>query len=158
VFHITLDDGKSGVEVLGTAFNVRQNAEETAVTVRNGKVRFYADQQSKGVLLTAGKKAVFYKTKRQIVTENVLTFNELSWQSGGLEFISAPMRQVVRDLETYYGVQITLTNTDLQDCTYTAPLTNQPLEKVLESLSLTYQMQVKQTAPKAYQLAGGTCQ
>jgi hypothetical protein len=64
----------------------------------------------------------------------------------------------VRDLETYYGVQITLTNTDLQDCTYTAPLTNQPLEKVLESLSLTYQMQVKQTAPKAYQLAGGTCQ
>jgi ferric-dicitrate binding protein FerR (iron transport regulator) len=158
VFHITLEDGKSGVEVLGTAFNIRQGPQETAVTVRNGKVRFYPDDNSKSVVLTAGKKAVLNKIKRQIVTENVLTFNELSWQTGGLEFIRTPMRKVISDLETYYGVQITLTNTDLQDCTHTAPLTNQPLEKVLESLSLTYQMQVKKTGPKAYLLTGGSCQ
>ena len=158
VFHITLEDGKSGVEVLGTAFNVRQATDETTVTVRNGKVRFYPDENSKSVILTAGKKAVLNKVKRQIVTENVLTFNELSWQTGGLEFIRTPMRKVISDLETYYNVQINLTNTSLQDCTHTAPLTNQPIEKVLESLSLTYQMQVKQTGPKSYQLTGGTCQ
>lgn len=158
VFHITLEDGKSGVEVLGTAFNVRQNAQETAVTVRNGKVRFSPDDNSKSVVLTAGKKAVLNKVKRQVTTENVLTFNELSWQTGGLEFIRTPMHKVISDLETYYGVQLTLTNTDLQDCTHTAPLTNQPIEKVLESLSLTYQMQVKKTGPKAYLLTGGSCQ
>ncbi|MBK8425587.1 MAG: DUF4974 domain-containing protein [Lewinellaceae bacterium] len=110
------------------------------------------------MILAAGEKAVLNKTKRQLTTETVVTFNELSWQTGGLEFVRTPMRQVISDLETYYGVQITLTNTNLQYCKHTAPLTNQPLEKVLESLSLTYQMQVKQTGPKAYQLTGGSCQ
>jgi len=158
VFRVLMDDQKGGVEVLGTAFNVRQNAEETTVTVRSGKVRFYPDKDSKSVILAAGEKAVLNKTKRQLSTETVVTFNELSWQTGGLEFVRTPMRQVISDLETYYGVQITLTNTNLQYCKHTAPLTNQPLEKVLESLSLTYQMQVKQTGLKVYQLTGGTCQ
>ncbi len=158
VFRVMMEDQKGGVEVLGTAFYVRQNAEETTVTVRSGKVRFYPDKDSKSVILAAGEKAVLNKTKRQLSTETVITFNELSWQTGGLEFVRTPMRQVISDLETYYGVQITLTNTNLQYCKHTAPLTNQSLAKVLESLSLTYQMQVKQTGPKIYQLTGGTCQ
>ena len=158
VFRVLMEDQKGGVEVLGTAFNVCQNAEATTVMVRSGKVRFYPDEAGKSVILAAGEKAVLNKTKRQLTTETVVTFNELSWQTGGLEFVRTPMRQVISDLETYYGVQITLTNTNLQYCKHTAPLTNQPLEKVLESLSLTYQMQVKQTGPKKYQLTGGTCQ
>lgn len=158
VFRVMMEDQKGGVEVLGTAFYVRQNTEETTVTVRSGKVRFYPDKDSKSVILAAGEKAVLNKSKRQLSTETVVTFNELSWKTGGLEFVRTPMRQVISDLETYYGVQITLTNTNLQYCKHTAPLTNQPLAKVLESLSLTYQMQVKQTGPKTYQLTGGTCQ
>ena len=158
VFHVELEDQKGSVEVLGTSFYVRQNAQQTTVTVRTGKVRFSPDDKSKSVVLAAGEKAVLDKSKRQLTTETVLTFNELSWQTGGLEFIRTPMKQVISDLETYYGVQITLTNTNLQYCKHTAPLTNQSLDKVLESLSLTYQMQVKKTGPKAYQLTGGTCQ
>ncbi|MCC6280942.1 MAG: FecR domain-containing protein [Saprospiraceae bacterium] len=158
VFHVEMQDQKGGVEVLGTSFYVRQNAQETAVTVRTGKVRFTPDANSKSVILAAGEKAVLDKSKKLLTTETVLTFNELAWQTGGLEFIRTPMKQVVSDLEAYYGVQITLSNTSLQYCKHTAPLTNQPLEKVLESLSLTYQMQVKQTGPKEYLLTGGTCQ
>lgn len=158
LFRVETEDRKGSVEVLGTSFNVRQNVQETAVTVRSGRVRFSPDRQSESVILSAGEKAVLTKSERQLITEKVVTFNELSWQSGGLEFIRTPMRQVIRDLETYYGVQITLTETNLQNCKHTAPLTNQPLEKVLESLSLTYQMQVKQTGPKVYELTGGTCQ
>ncbi|MBL7784067.1 MAG: FecR domain-containing protein [Saprospiraceae bacterium] len=157
-FRVQLEDGKGSVEVLGTQFNVRQNTDETAVTVREGKVRFAPDAQSNSVILTAGKKAVLNKARRQIVTENVLTFNELSWQSGGLEFVSTPLRQVVRDLQTYYNAQITLSNSRMLDCTYTAPLTRQSLEKVLESLSLTYQMQWEKTGANAYRLTGGSCQ
>lgn len=157
-FRVQMEDGKGSVEVLGTQFNVRQNAEEIAVTVREGKVRFAPETQSNGVVLTAGKKAVLNKARRQIVTENVLTFNELSWQSGGLEFVRTPLRQVVRDLQTYYNAQITLGNSNMLDCTYTAPLTRQPLEKVLESLSLTYQMQWEKTGANAYRLTGGSCQ
>lgn len=157
-FRVTLADQKGTVEVLGTSFNIRQGAQETSVTVRTGRVRFAPDAQSKSVVLAAGEKAVLNKVKKQLETENVLTFNELSWQTGGLEFIRTPMRQVISDLETYYGVEITLANTKLQYCKHTAPLTNQPLEKVLESLSLTYQMQVKKTGAKTYLLTGGTCQ
>lgn len=158
LFRVETEDGKGSVEVLGTSFYIQQNAARTAVTVRTGKVRFSPDKASESVILNAGEKAVLHKSERRLTTEKVVTFNELSWQSGGLEFVRTPMKQVIRDLEAYYGVQITLTNTSLQHCTHTAPLTNQPLEKVLESLSLTYQMQVKKTGPKVYELTGGTCQ
>lgn len=41
---------------------------------------------------------------------NVSTFNELSWQTGGLEFIDTPLRDVIRDLEATYHVKISLSN------------------------------------------------
>lgn len=158
VFRVEMDQ-QGSVEVLGTEFNIRQSTAEAAVTVRQGKVRFYPEtDKSQGVVLTAGDKAVLHKTARRIVTEKVSTFNELSWQTGGLEFIRTPMKQVISDLEAYYNVKITLQNTNLQLCKYTAPLTNQPLERVLESLSLTYQLQLKKTGAKEYLLTGGNCQ
>lgn len=154
-FRIELPDGGL-VEVLGTRFNI-QTATETSVLVRDGKVRYAPDGKTAGTLLTKNKKAVFNKKTAQLRLSEVATFNELAWQTGGLEFVHTPLSNVISDLETYYQVKIELQNPALQSCFYTAPLTNQPLQEVLEVLSITFHFKISNPAPGRYILMKGRC-
>lgn len=158
-FYVDLPNGDF-VQVLGTQFGVRILADQsrTDVIVRSGKVLFAPKYQPNGVVLSARQKAISRRDETQLIVDKNVTLNELAWQTGGLEFISTPVNEVIADLEQYYNVKIALRNTALQYCLHTAPLTNQPIEKVLESLALTYQLRVTSPAPGQYVLSGGTCQ
>lgn len=157
-FRVELANGDF-VEVLGTEFDVRQDKQENSVLVRSGKVRFQTThQQEKLLTLEAGDKAVHDLAKNTTHATKVTSFNELSWQTDGLEFLKTPLQTVVNDLEQYYHVKIVLRNAAIRDCPYTAPLTHQPIEKVLKTLSLTYQLRVLHTTAGQYELVGGTCQ
>jgi ferric-dicitrate binding protein FerR (iron transport regulator) len=155
-FKVELENGGS-VEVLGTQFDVRQTADETTVLVRSGKVRFSPTAQTAGPVLTANQKAVFDHAAAQLRVSNLSSLNELSWQTGGLEFVNTPLNHVVSDLERYYGVTIALRNPAMSNCPHSAPLTSQPIEKVLETLALTHQLKVKKLGERSYELIGGQC-
>lgn len=146
------------VKVLGTRFGVRQNKTQTDVFVRSGKVLFSPGEQPRGVELTARQKASYNREKTHFAVDKNATLNELAWQSGGLEFEHTPMQEVISDLEQHFHAKITLKNTSMRACLHTAPLTSQSLEKVLESLALTYQFRVSNPAPDQYVLSGGICQ
>jgi ferric-dicitrate binding protein FerR (iron transport regulator) len=85
------------------------------------------------------------------------SMNELSWHTGGLEFVSTPLSEVMLDLEKYYGVKITLENSALQGCLHTAPLTNTSLDEVLGTLEVAYGLRASKTADNEYRLSGGNC-
>jgi ferric-dicitrate binding protein FerR (iron transport regulator) len=155
-FKVELELGGS-VEVLGTQFDVRQTADQTSVLVRSGKVRFSPAANTEGPVLTANQKAVFSRAEAQVRVSNLSSLNELSWQTGGLEFVNTPLSQVVRDLEQYYGVKINLRNEAMLGCPHSAPLTSQPIEKVLETLALTHDLKVKKLDARAFELNGGAC-
>lgn len=145
------------VEVLGTQFAVNTRDQKPSVLVRSGKVRFQPVGSSRDVVLTAYQAAAYYGENKPFVVRNLTSLNELSWQSGGLEFVRTPLARVVEDLEKHYNVSIELENKNLADCLHTAPLTNQSIDNVLASLALTYGLQVKQISPEQYRLSGGTC-
>ncbi|MDO8369056.1 MAG: FecR domain-containing protein [Saprospiraceae bacterium] len=155
-FKVELANGGT-VEVLGTQFDVRQTANQTTVLVRSGKVRFSPTAQSEGPVLTANQKAVFDHSAAKVRILTVSSLNELSWQTGGLEFVNTPLNHVVSDLEKFYGVNITLRNPAMSGCPHSAPLTSQPIEKVLETLCLTHQLKVKKMGDRSYELSGGEC-
>ena len=125
--------------------------------MREGKVRFSPAGNKTAPVLQTRDRAVFNRTNATLHLFKVPTFNELSWKTGGLEFVRTPLEVVIADLEKYYQVKIELRNPALRTCLHTAPLTNQPIERVLESLSLTYQMQVVKPAPGQFILTGGSC-
>ncbi len=157
-FRVELSNGDR-VEVLGTQFDVRQSDQTNSVLVRSGKVRFQATGQPGGaVTLEAGEKAIHDLAKHTVQKTKVLTFNELAWQTGGLEFVDTPLATALNELEQYYQVKIVLRNAALHGCPHTAPLTNQPIDKVLQTLSLTYHLRVLHTTTGQYELVGGTCQ
>ncbi|MCC6413300.1 MAG: FecR domain-containing protein [Saprospiraceae bacterium] len=148
---------KGRVEVLGTQFAVNTRDQEPSVLVRSGKVRFHPGGSSRDVILSAYQAAAYYGENKPFVVRNLTSLNELSWQSGGLEFVRTPLARVVEDLEKHYNVSIDLENKNLADCLHTAPLTNQSINNVLASLALTYGLQVKQISPAKYLLLGGSC-
>ncbi len=145
------------IEVLGTSFNARTGAESRSVLVQHGTVRFLPEKGAEGVRLTVGMRAEFKSASRQLRVSKRARFNELSWKNGGLEFVSTPLKEVVEDISRHYGVQLSLQQPALADCLYTAPRTNQSLEKVLQSLRLIYHFQVEQPEKGRYVLVGGTC-
>jgi ferric-dicitrate binding protein FerR (iron transport regulator) len=156
-FRVELPGG-GVVEVLGTQFDIRALAgdPETSVLVKTGKVRFSPDGKQTGTILVTGQKAVFARQQSRVTVTEVTSFNELAWQTGGLEFVKTPLATVITDLERYYKVHIELRNTALRTAVYTAPLTNQPIEKVLQSIALTYHMQVQKTNADHFVLNGGS--
>ena len=155
-FKVELENGGT-VEVLGTQFDVQQTDNQTVVLVRSGKVRFSPTNQSTGPILTANQKAIFDHSAAQVRVSNLISLNELSWQTGGLEFVNTPLDHVVSDLEQFYGVKIALRNPAMSTCPHSAPLTSQPIEKVLETLALTHQLKVKKVGEGSYELSGGQC-
>lgn len=155
-FKVELENGGS-VEVLGTQFDVRQTPDQTSVLVRSGKVRFSPNGMTDGPILTANQKAVFDHSAAKVRVTQLSSLNELSWQTGGLTFVNTPLAQVIADLELYYGVKIELGNPDMLACPHSAPLTNQPIEKVLQTLALTHQLKMKKKAEKSFELNGGQC-
>lgn len=155
-FKVELENGGS-VEVLGTQFNVQQTSNQISVLVRSGKVRFSPNAQTTGPVLTANQKAVFEHSAAQVRVSTLSSLNELAWQTGGLEFVNTPLDQVVADLEKYYSVKIALRNPAMRPCPHSAPLTSQPIDKVLETLALTHQLRVKKTGERSFELSGGQC-
>ncbi|MBP6825750.1 MAG: FecR domain-containing protein [Saprospiraceae bacterium] len=158
-FFVDLPNGDV-IKVLGTRFGIRlaDNQNQTDVFVRDGKVLFSPKYQPGGVVLTARQKASYLRKTTRLIVDKNATLNELSWQTGGLEFEHTPMAEVLSDLEQYFNVKITLQNTAMRACLHTAPLTGQSLDKVLESLALTYQFRVTSPTPGQYVLSGGNCQ
>ena len=154
-FSVELDAG-GAVEVLGTKFHVSQTSNATGVLVRSGKVRF-SPVDGNFPVLTTSQKAVFNRDNSRMLVTKATSMNELSWHTGGLEFVSTPLSEVMLDLEKYYGVKITLENSALQGCLHTAPLTNTSLDEVLGTLEVAYGLRASKTADNEYRLSGGNC-
>jgi transmembrane sensor len=149
------------VQVLGTRFSITSNLTEETVTVlvKEGKVQYNPEKNHAGATLTARRKATFNRKARKILISEVTSFNELAWQSGGLEFINHPLAQTMNDLEQYYNVQLELRNPALQACPFTSPLLKgQSVDQVLQLLHKMYQVEVRHTPEGAYVLEGGSCQ
>jgi len=147
------------VEVLGTAFNVRDlsGSDETCVLVRSGKVRYSPTGNGRSAVLTANSRALFSRKNTHLTLTTAPTLNELAWQTGRLEFDSTPLRHVVADLEKHYGAAIEIENRNMLDCSYSNTLTKQTLDEVLESFALIYHFKLSRTAPGRYRLTGGRC-
>lgn len=156
-FKVSLQNGGS-VEVLGTAFDIRQADGQTTVVVRSGKVRFSPlPHVEKSIELTAKQKATFQQEQSKVTLTELASLNELSWQTGGLEFVGTPLQVAIQDIEKHHGIKVRLANPQLKDCPYTAPLSKQPAEKMLTTLALAFRCRLSKADDGTFVLSGGSC-
>lgn len=132
----------ASVEVLGTSFNIKTDTNSKLVTVNvtSGKVAFYeTGQEENKVILAKNEKAV--KQGSFIKKSEKEDLNFLSWKTGVLVFRNTPLEEVTKALTGYYNQSIVISDSLVQDLTFTSTIDNQPLLTVLDEIILVFNLE-----------------
>lgn len=139
---IALDNVR--VKVLGTSFSLCNcdNSDEITVYLETGKVLFYSLDNEDGsvleqIILNPGQKGVYDKNTGLITKQLYTDNNHLAWKTGDLEFVNAPLTDVIKVLERTYKIKIT-SEAPINDCSLTARFSNETPESIFESLQIIY--------------------
>ncbi|KAA0992670.1 FecR family protein [Dyadobacter aurulentus] len=137
--------GNAVVKVIGTAFNVRENRQDTTVmvAVMEGLVLFSDKTKNKtGSLLRAGYIGLLDRESIQVSQGN--TTNYLSWYSNRLIFENLSLPEVSRQLEHLYGVNIIIKSKELKSLALTANINHgsfaDVISKIAYSLDVHYRI------------------
>lgn len=135
----------SVVTVLGTSFLVNSEIVAGKVVVASGKVNVQSKEEpSNQVTVKTGEYAVL--SNNDHITGPVVDSNYLSWNTGFLNFKEAPFDWILSEVGHYYSVTIDIASDQVEAASkvkLTVRFENQPLEQVLDELSLLSRMQVK---------------
>jgi len=133
----TINTGNSSVEVYGTAFNVKNYAIDNLleVSVKEGKVGFFADGQ-KVSDLTLDEQLIFKKDVKQATLSKANIDVVTAWKNNQLVFKATPVSELVKYLERWYGVTITLENNHLAGRKYTFKVKTESLTELLKLINI----------------------
>lgn len=125
------------VKVLGTIFNVKayDNDPTAQTTLLSGKVEIYKRHKSiPEVTLKPKQKVVFNKTGKTIALyKNVSTQKSTSWRDGILTFDNTSFSEVIKDLERWYNVTITIEDPLIKNYSFSGKfMRNNKVQEVLE--------------------------
>lgn len=129
---------KSKTVVLGTSFNVRAypQEEEVEVTVVTGKVAFQAQEKIEEVEILLPGDAAFFKKEALLVERNsTKPENATSWKTKTLNFNSTPMKEVVKNLERHFNIEIQIRNNDILNCHFSGDFNQPNLKETIEVIS-----------------------
>lgn len=151
-FLVTSLDGLT-TEVLGTSFEINplDVDDNFTVTLHTGKVGI-GSQGRQLTTLQPKQQFSYDKAKQVFHVQTVDVSRGASWINGELEYELEPLSTIFRDMEQWYGVEITVSNPELRDRKITTSFTNEPIESVLDILSetsgLNYQIKGKKVKIK----------
>ncbi|HEY5591947.1 MAG TPA: FecR domain-containing protein [Paludibacter sp.] len=136
--------GSTKVEVYGTAFNVKNYKDEKImeVTVENGNVGVIRD----GIRLadlTKGKQVLINNETSGVSLNNVQVDIVTAWKNNELVFDGTPLEEVIRYLERWYGVNITIEKQMKKKHNYTFKVKTESFSELLELLKVITPLQYK---------------
>lgn len=136
------------IKDLGTKFNVRVDttAGSVQVAVTEGKVMLKkaGEKHKTRAVLTQDHFGVLRLINGQIMIEKGAVKNYLSWMTNKLVFKGLPLRQVTRQLEYLYGVNIHFKTKELKQIKLTASLNRYSLQTVLAIIADALGIQIKE--------------
>lgn len=143
------------VQVLGTSFNVKVEAEQLDVFVKTGKVRLSCKGQQ--LELTKGEKGSFDAVANSLKETKNADTKAMFWHSQQISFDDVPLQKVVADLANLYEVELQIENAAMENCPFSNNFSQQSIEQVLETIAGVLQMKVEKMGEKRFLLKGGVC-
>ncbi len=128
---------RSVTTVLGTSFNISSSTElrEDRITVYSGLVTFSHKDQNQSLQLAAGSSAVLNESEHLRIAK--YRINASAWQTGRLVFEETRIKEVIEDLENYFGNTITVSDPELLNCTFSGIFINPKIEEIVSVISLS---------------------
>ncbi len=136
------------VQVLGTSFNVKANADGSVeVKVRTGKVKLFSADNNEVILLPDDLGYFNPKTKEITKSTNSDPNYDL-WRTKRLVFNNTELAKVVEVLSGYYETSIDIDSKGLKKMRLTATFANEPLDQVLELIKESLEIDVVKSGSK----------
>lgn len=120
------------VEVLGTRFDLRVEADGLRLIVTEGRVALRTAKGRREVV--AGEMGTVGTDGKILVAPVQNAADLMAWTKGFLVFQDTPLSQVARELETRYSVRVLLPDSTLAERKVTAWFTHQNLEQTLSAI------------------------
>lgn len=128
-------------KVLGTKFGVRAYPDEdhSRAVVEEGRVMvgYQTEKENPSEILEQNDLAVLFNKGGTEVSEVKNLAEYLGWKNGQLQFTDTPFRDVKRQLERWYAIQVEVEDTLMYDRKLTAAFSDEPLTEVLNVVSLS---------------------
>lgn len=141
-FYIRTKDVR--IRVIGTEFNVKSYADYEVVeaTLKEGELEveiLSENQVSESFKLNPNEKAIIRgengpHSHQIIVQKNVNTALYTSWKDGHLIFKDENFKTIIDGMERWYGVEIEILNSELEDLVFTANFRNETVEQALKAI------------------------
>jgi len=130
--------GDMRVDVLGTSFNIMAYEDEAAVrtTLLEGAVRVGAGGVSRA--LEIGEQGVLDKRGAMEVIHDADVEQAVAWKNGLLQFHSADMAVIMRQMARWYNVQVVYASEDIRNESFSGSIpSSENISQVLKMLELT---------------------
>ncbi|ANI29845.1 histidine kinase [Yersinia entomophaga] len=138
--------GESQVRVVGTEFDVRYDADEMGVAVRQGTVAVTGRPSMETVMLHAGDSARLLKGENDL-QRGQRQVNEVGeWRSGQISFRNRPLGELLKELARYRSGKIELTDGRLASLPVSGSLDLANPDEFLNALPLLLAVNVVQDA------------
>jgi transmembrane sensor len=141
---LTVDAGGVQIGVLGTRFDIKKRAGQVSVSVDSGHVRVMAGAAVDARDLHAGDRIVSTAALRLGPVEPFDADRELSWRTGRLSFVDAPLRDIVADMNQYSDRPVRLSPGAPGDLRLTLSFSVQQIGQVLAGLDTAYPINVRE--------------
>ncbi len=137
--------GRATTEVLGTKFDVRAYRDDStiAVVVAEGTVALALADSVRAAVLHHGDLARLDRGGAVHVEHGILLDRYLAWTEGRLEFVNAPLRAVLPELDRWYDVDIRLGDPALAAQPLTASLGTESADEMLRLLEASLQVRAE---------------
>jgi ferric-dicitrate binding protein FerR (iron transport regulator) len=138
--------------VMGTKFDVcaYNSDQEVVTTLEEGSVRVISKKDSNSASLHPGEQNRINILNGEMISEKVDTKLFTSWKEEMLRFDNAPFAEVVRKMERWYGVRITLDKSLQYSDNYTMTIKTESLREMLQLLSITTPMEYEVMGNKVF--------
>jgi transmembrane sensor len=147
-FVISIDALK--IEVVGTSFNVRNNAStgNIEVQVQSGIVKMYTTQNE--ITVVKGQTGTFGKQDGQLKVTNSIDLNSISYATKSFYFNDISFVDACHYLERAFNVVIKIDEQKFSACRLSAEFNNKSLDYILDIISATFNSSYKKDANRIY--------
>jgi transmembrane sensor len=139
--------GIVNVRVLGTKFNYKafENENNIEVVLAEGKVSLNTEGEKREneVIMKPGDRAVFDKTSNLTKVTNEKIEKYIAWHDGKLVFDETLMPEVATQIGRWFGVDVVIADSKINNYRITTTFENESLHQVLELLRLSSPIEIK---------------
>ncbi len=149
--------GGTRVRVLGTQFEVRQNAEWVKVAVLEGVVEIVQEDGVRRVaanerrpdarFVSQGQQVVVRGAGLPAVVEDIRLEAVADWRKGRLSYDNAPLSEVVADLNSYSPRRLSIGNEALRTRTVTASFRSDQTSQMIDDLAAVLGIEADRSRP-----------